>query len=164
MLSRVGLGPVFFYEWLTAARRWQMYAIRALFLLVILAVLFFVWWMQAIDHPTQTLQDQARLGSQFFFAIIGTQLLASVTQGYGNDEIASVDLTTFAASIVGTTSATCIYGLAAYGSMLFGYTCGGDVLQIDPRTPMARTRRGKITPLWPKLAYPRIMAATIVTS
>ena len=25
---------------------------------------------------------------------------------------------------------------------------------IDPTTPIARTRSGKITPLWPKLAYP----------
>jgi len=38
------------------------------------------------------------------------------------------------------------------------------VLIILAMTPMARTRSGKITPLWPKLAIPRIMAATIVTS
>ncbi len=31
-------------------------------------------------------------------------------------------------------------------------------------TPIARTNSGKITPLWPKLAIPRIMAATMVTS
>jgi ABC-type transport system involved in multi-copper enzyme maturation permease subunit len=74
MMSRMGLGPVFFYEWLIAARRWQMYAIRALFLLILLAVLFFVWWMHITEHATNNLQDQAKLGSEFFFAIIGTQL------------------------------------------------------------------------------------------
>ena len=38
------------------------------------------------------------------------------------------------------------------------------VLMIEPSTPMPRTSSGKITPLWPKLARPRIIAATIVTS
>ena len=38
------------------------------------------------------------------------------------------------------------------------------VLMMLAITPMARTSSGKITPLCPKLAMPRIMAATIVTS
>jgi ABC-type transport system involved in multi-copper enzyme maturation permease subunit len=71
---RVGLGPVFFYEWLLASRRWQLYAGRALFVFLILAVLFFVWLAHVVDNPPQTLQDQAKLGATFFFSIIGTQL------------------------------------------------------------------------------------------
>ena len=41
-----GPGPVFAYEWLTSARRWQHYAMRALFvgaLLIALAIAYFVW-------------------------------------------------------------------------------------------------------------------------
>jgi len=30
MRLRVGPGPVFVYEWLTATRRWQLYALRGL--------------------------------------------------------------------------------------------------------------------------------------
>src|SRR2546421_356662 len=37
------MGPVFVYEWMTAARRWQMYALRALFVAVLLFVITLVW-------------------------------------------------------------------------------------------------------------------------
>jgi ABC-type transport system involved in multi-copper enzyme maturation permease subunit len=72
---RYGLGPVFFYEWLTASRRWQMYAGRALFVLFLLAGLSVVW----ISYATQSngpldLRTLARMGEGFFYAIIGTQL------------------------------------------------------------------------------------------
>ncbi len=36
MRSRLGPGPVFVYEWLTTARRWQTYALRAAFVAAIL--------------------------------------------------------------------------------------------------------------------------------
>jgi ABC-type transport system involved in multi-copper enzyme maturation permease subunit len=75
MLHRLGLGPVFAYEWLIASRRWQLYAGRVLFLLVVLGALFFVWWAHVVDDlGPPTLQAQARLGTNYFFAIIGTQL------------------------------------------------------------------------------------------
>ena len=38
---RHGAGPVFAYEWLLTTRRWQLYAMRAGFLLVILAGMYF---------------------------------------------------------------------------------------------------------------------------
>lgn len=40
---RWGLGPVFVYEWLTGSRRWQMYALRALFVAMLLVCLAMVW-------------------------------------------------------------------------------------------------------------------------
>jgi ABC-type transport system involved in multi-copper enzyme maturation permease subunit len=40
---RWGLGPVFAYEWLTGARRWQMYALRALYVAMLLLCLAAVW-------------------------------------------------------------------------------------------------------------------------
>ena len=43
MPMRLGPGPVFVYEWLTSARRWQLYAMRAGFIGAILVGLCFVW-------------------------------------------------------------------------------------------------------------------------
>ncbi len=40
---RVGVGPVFVYECLTSSRRWQGYAMRAGFLLVLLITLLVIW-------------------------------------------------------------------------------------------------------------------------
>jgi ABC-type transport system involved in multi-copper enzyme maturation permease subunit len=76
MATRLGLGPVFYYEWLLSSRRWQTYAGRALFLLVILAALFFAWLTYEMDRGYQphTLQEQARMGTTIFATIIGTQL------------------------------------------------------------------------------------------
>jgi ABC-type transport system involved in multi-copper enzyme maturation permease subunit len=75
MMGRLGLGPVFFYEWLLSSRRWQLYLARSLFVLIILVVLFFVWLGHELDNPgPQTIQQQATLGTIFFFSIITTQL------------------------------------------------------------------------------------------
>jgi hypothetical protein len=41
---RLGLGPVFAYEWLTTTRRWQVYAGGPLFVGALLAGLVVVWW------------------------------------------------------------------------------------------------------------------------
>ena len=37
------LGPVFAYEWLTTTRRWQLYALRVLFVGAILIGMIVVW-------------------------------------------------------------------------------------------------------------------------
>jgi ABC-type transport system involved in multi-copper enzyme maturation permease subunit len=73
-----GPGPVFVYEWLTSSRRWQVYALRALFLAGILAALTVVW---SSDHAVRTvalcastIKSMALLGESFFVAVIGTQL------------------------------------------------------------------------------------------
>ena len=44
MSSRIGPGPVFVYESLIFARRWQVYAGRALFVLALLIGLWAAWW------------------------------------------------------------------------------------------------------------------------
>jgi hypothetical protein len=67
-------------------------------------------------------------------AIIGNQLLATVTGSPGTDTLLSIDLTTFETTVIGQTGFIQIYGLAAYGTQLFGYTSAGQVLQIDPTT------------------------------
>src|SRR5690348_4114660 len=43
MPIRLGPGPVFVYEWITTSRRWQLYALRALFVGAILIGLTLVW-------------------------------------------------------------------------------------------------------------------------
>jgi hypothetical protein len=84
---------------------------------------------------TQVATYPAGYESSGDLAVIGNQLLATVTSGgTGNDVLVSIDLTTFEASVIGTTGYRQIYGLAAYGTQLFGYTDSGLVIQIDPTT------------------------------
>ena len=44
MARRVGLGPVFAFEWLMASRRWQAYAMRSLTVLLLLGAMAPVWY------------------------------------------------------------------------------------------------------------------------
>jgi ABC-type transport system involved in multi-copper enzyme maturation permease subunit len=80
MPARWGLGPVFVFEWLLASRRWQMYAVRALIVGVLVGALALVWEMELRNqfrfNTTQTLsyKDYGRLGEIFFHTVIGTQL------------------------------------------------------------------------------------------
>ncbi|HEV3168643.1 MAG TPA: ABC transporter permease [Isosphaeraceae bacterium] len=71
---RFGLGPVFAYEWLTTSRRWQTYAMRALFVTALLLALGVVWWTNVAGKTLQTIRSQADVGVIFFYAIIGTQI------------------------------------------------------------------------------------------
>jgi len=50
-VMRIGLGPVFIYEWLTTSRRWQMYALRGLFVAILLGALAVVWLSELDDGP-----------------------------------------------------------------------------------------------------------------
>ena len=44
MGKRLGLGPVFDFEWRMASRRWQTYAMRSLTVLVLLAAMTPIWY------------------------------------------------------------------------------------------------------------------------
>jgi ABC-type transport system involved in multi-copper enzyme maturation permease subunit len=72
-MGRWGLGPVFAYEWLRASRRWQLYALRALFVAALGAGLAFVWWVKVAGQPA-TIRGMAAAGEAFFYALVGTQL------------------------------------------------------------------------------------------
>jgi ABC-type transport system involved in multi-copper enzyme maturation permease subunit len=75
MKIRIGLGPVFAYEWLLTSRRWQIYAARSLFVLLLLAGLFFVWNSQlSSDRTRSAIRQQAEVGEQVFYALISIQL------------------------------------------------------------------------------------------
>ena len=69
-----GLGPVFAYEWITASRRPQGYALRSLFVLMLLAALGLVWVGRTEVQNVTTLKALADVGEQFFLAVIGTQI------------------------------------------------------------------------------------------
>ncbi|MCC6645487.1 MAG: hypothetical protein IT374_07960 [Polyangiaceae bacterium] len=69
-------------------------------------------------------------------AFLDGRLLGTANAGAstGPDVLVELDLVTGAGSIVGSTGFDCIWGLAAYGSLLYGLTCNGEVLSIDPAT------------------------------
>jgi ABC-type transport system involved in multi-copper enzyme maturation permease subunit len=63
---RPGLGPVFAYEWLTASRRWQGYALRSLLVLLLLLGLSGVWWGSHDGAEEQSVQQMAEIGRGFY--------------------------------------------------------------------------------------------------
>jgi ABC-type transport system involved in multi-copper enzyme maturation permease subunit len=81
-LSRWGPGPVFIYESIAATRRWQLYALRALFVFGLLAGLALTWFLASLErsyingNPAGpfTVKDLALLGEVFYIAIATVQL------------------------------------------------------------------------------------------
>jgi ABC-type transport system involved in multi-copper enzyme maturation permease subunit len=71
---RLGLGPVFAYEWIALSRRWQWFALRSLFAAMLLAALLVILSNTQVPVAGMTFQDLARLGESFYIAVIGTQL------------------------------------------------------------------------------------------
>lgn len=78
MTFHLGPGPVFVHESIAAARRWQLYALRSLFVLGLLAALALAW---AIDVPGSgstgdiPVNQLASLGQTFYIAIASMQLV-----------------------------------------------------------------------------------------
>ena len=66
MPSRWGLGPVFAFEWLTGARRWQMYVMRSFVVVLMLLGLWLVWLQFPTLGRAATIQQQASMGRAFF--------------------------------------------------------------------------------------------------
>src|SRR6516164_891085 len=61
-----GLGPVFAYEWLTASRRWQGYALRSLLVLLLLLGLSGVWLGSHDGAGELSIQQVAEIGRGFY--------------------------------------------------------------------------------------------------
>jgi ABC-type transport system involved in multi-copper enzyme maturation permease subunit len=74
-VGRPGLGPVFVYEWITSSRRWQTYAQRSLFAVIVLAAMAVIWMSQSAYVLAFTLGGMAVLGERFFLSVMGTQLV-----------------------------------------------------------------------------------------
>jgi ABC-type transport system involved in multi-copper enzyme maturation permease subunit len=74
---RLGPGPVFAYEWLTAARRWQLYALRAGFVGVILVGMMIVWHnTDRYTNAGQTVsfQQLASYGQNLYETVVSIEL------------------------------------------------------------------------------------------
>jgi len=71
---RLGLGPVFAFEWIVWSRRWQWYAMRSLFTGALLVALLVILAKPDSAGGTTTIRGLAQLGESFFIAVIGTQL------------------------------------------------------------------------------------------
>jgi ABC-type transport system involved in multi-copper enzyme maturation permease subunit len=73
----LGPGPVFIYEWVTSTRRWQVYALRSVFVLGLLIALLLMGISagaaRVVSAPA-ALAALAELGESLFMAVIGTQL------------------------------------------------------------------------------------------
>jgi hypothetical protein len=63
-------------------------------------------------------------------AVVGRTLYATVAGG-SEDELTTIDLDTLEGTVIGPIGFACVWGLAAYGGTLFGFTCNGDIIQID---------------------------------
>ena len=82
MSLRLGPGPVFVYESITAARRWQHFAIRAgtvCLMLLAMSLLGFLLYskftrFQFGSNTNVPLKFLAQLGSYFYYAIAGVQI------------------------------------------------------------------------------------------
>jgi ABC-type transport system involved in multi-copper enzyme maturation permease subunit len=61
-----GLGPVFAYEWLTASRRWQGYALRSLLVLLLLVGLSGVWLGHHDGTGELSVRQLAEIGRGFY--------------------------------------------------------------------------------------------------
>ena len=72
MRMRWDLGPVFAFESLIAARRWQVYAMRAVYIGLMLVGLTLTWGPS--DRILRSLADAAAVGRLFFQTVIVVQL------------------------------------------------------------------------------------------
>ena len=61
-----GFGPVFAYEWLTASRRWQGYALRSLLVLLLLLGLSGVWLGHHDGTGELSVRQLAEIGRAFY--------------------------------------------------------------------------------------------------
>ncbi|WP_435007642.1 ABC transporter permease [Tundrisphaera lichenicola] len=68
------LGPVFDTEMKISSRRWQVYAGRALFVVCLLIGMTSIWWSYLDAQWSVGLQNQAKIGEAYFYAMVGVQL------------------------------------------------------------------------------------------
>ncbi len=64
----------------------------------------------------------------------GRLLVTARTGPDALDDLVEFDLAAGAARTVGPVGFRCVWGLAAFGATLYGLTCTGDVLRLDPAT------------------------------
>ena len=96
----------------------------------------------AIDLASLDTRVVARLPAPFVasgdIAFVEGRMLVTVTDDPSSERddtrLAEVRLVDGAVTILGRTGFPCIWALAAFGPELYGFTCRGDLLRIDPFT------------------------------
>ena len=77
-MSRIGPGPVFMYETITAARRWQTFALRAAFVLMLLCGLVAIWGVKLSELDAALakgrIAELSELGQSFFLLLASVQV------------------------------------------------------------------------------------------
>ena len=94
----------------------------------------------AVD-PVATLPSGTISSGDLAFLPDGRMLL-TITRTGGTttpDELFEVPLDGRAPRLVGTMGHACVWGLAAFGTTLYGLTCNGDVVRVDPATGGSRS-------------------------
>jgi len=74
MAGRWSAGPVFAFEWLTRSRRWQVYALRSLFVAALLLGLWGVWQSSVARGNLSSANQMAMAGRSFFETLTTLQL------------------------------------------------------------------------------------------
>jgi len=80
-------------------------------------------------------------------AWVGSRLLATAS-GSGGDELVEFDVANKTSKVLGSCGFTCIWGLAAYGTTLYGLTCEGRILSIDTTSGAATQISQTSTAFW----------------
>ncbi len=80
-------------------------------------------------------------------AWVGSRLLATATAG-SSDELVEFDVASKSSKVLGATGFKCIWGLAAYGTTLYGLTCDGRVLSIDTTSGSATQLNTSTATFW----------------
>lgn len=81
-------------------------------------------------------------------AVLGTRILATARGGGDDDALVELLPASGGSKVLGRIGRRCVWGLAAYGPTLYGLTCEGAVLRINPANG-ASTQLSKIdAPFW----------------
>lgn len=93
----------------------------------------------AIDRKTGATTDVATFPAGWTasgdVAFVGTRMLITARgASAADDALLEFSLATGTGKVLGRTGYRCIWGVAAYGPTLYGLTCEGRVLSIDPNT------------------------------
>lgn len=80
-------------------------------------------------------------------AWVGSRLLATAVGG-GGDELVEFDVQKKTSKVLGPCGYGCIWGLAAYGTTLYGLTCEGRILSIDTTSGAATQLNVVSTAFW----------------
>ncbi len=70
-------------------------------------------------------------------AFVGSRLLATANQGTSSDALVEFDIGSGTSIVLGDIGFSCVWGLASYGTSLYGFTCNGEIINMDTTTGAA---------------------------